>query len=123
MDYKIDYAIATSKQIEEVICKRLGRIRLARNITQERLADEAGVTARTIYTLENGLGVSFDTFIRVLIALRIQNNLETLLPDPDIRPIERVKINGKERKRASTDPSKTEDAPWSWGDGLEDKDL
>ncbi len=104
-----------SRQIEQSLCKRLEALRLARNITQQQLADEAGVSLRTIGRMEKGLGVSLDTFLRVLIALRLQGNLDALLPDPQIRPMERIGRRGKERKRAR--PKVTENqAPWDWGE-------
>ena len=121
MKYEIDFSIATSEQIEGAICKRLKNIRLTRNITQARLAEEAGVSLRTIRRLEKGLGVSLDTFIRVLIALDIQHNLEGLLPDPTIRPFERVSLKGSERMRASTRQSIREDEPWTWDDETDAK--
>ena len=121
MSYKINFSVATSDQIEAALCKRLENIRLSRNITQIQLADEAGVSPRTIGRLEKGQGVSVDTFIRVLTALGIQQNLEALLPDPTVRPIERIDIGGGERKRARPDLSSDERAIWSWGDG-EDND-
>jgi putative transcriptional regulator len=74
MAYIIDFAIATSDQIETALCKRLQSIRLSRNMTQQQLAEEAGVSNRTIRRLEKGQGVSLDTFIRVLSALRIQHS-------------------------------------------------
>jgi transcriptional regulator with XRE-family HTH domain len=117
MSYKIDFSVATSDQIEAALCKRLENIRLSRNITQIQLADEAGVSPRTIGRLEKGQGVSVDTFIRVLTALGIQQNLEALLPDPTVRPIERIDIGGGERKRARPGLSSDERAIWSWGDG------
>lgn len=118
MSYKIDYSVATSEQIESALCKRLESIRLTRNMTQVQLAKEAGVSPRTIGRLEKGQGVSVDTFIRVLTALGIQQNLEALLPDPTVRPIERIGIGGRERKRARpTSPSSSEIATWSWADG------
>ena len=67
--------------------------------------------------LEKGQGVSVDTFIRVLTALGIQQNLETLLPDPTIRPIDRIDIDGSERKRARPGSSIDKPISWSWGDG------
>lgn len=115
MTYNIDFSIATSNQIEIVICHRLEEIRLTMNITQSRLAEEAGVSLKTISRLEKGQGVSFDTFIRVLIAFGIQSNLESLLPDPKIRPIERIKASGVERKRARTHKRINKNEPWSWG--------
>ena len=117
MFYNIDFAFAKSDQIEAALCKRLESIRLSRNMTQAKLAEEAGVSPRTIGRLEKGQGVSMDTFIRVMKALRIQQNLEALLPDPAVRPIERIGRSTKERQRAR--PAKTidETPTWSWGDG------
>ena len=117
MSYKIDFSIASSDQIEAALCKRIENIRLSRNITQVHLAKEAGVSPRTIGRLEKGQGVSVDTLVRVLIALGIQQNLEALLPDPTVRPVERIDIGGSERKRARPGPSSNEQPSWSWGDG------
>jgi transcriptional regulator with XRE-family HTH domain len=114
MAYKIDFSIATSDQIEKAICKRLEDIRLTRNMTQARLAEEAGVSLKTIKRLEKGSGVTFDTFIRTLIALKIQQNLEGLLPDPSVRPMDRINLQGSERKRASSEKHQIKEEPWSW---------
>ena len=116
MAYTIDFLTATSGQIETALCKRLESIRLSRNITQQHLAEEAGVSIRTIRRLEKGQGVSLDTFIRVLSALKIQHSLENLLPDPSVRPIERVGLGTGERKRARPVPANQERPAWSWGD-------
>jgi len=120
MAYNIEFSVATSDQIEFALCKRLESIRLSRNITQAQLAEEAGVSTRTIGRLEKGQGVSVDTFIRIMMAFGIQQNLEALLPDPTVRPIERVGIGAGERKRARPIQSSEERPAWSWGDGKED---
>ena len=116
MASNIDLSIATSNQIEIELCKRLEKIRLSKNITQLQLAKEAGVSTRTIGRLEKGQGISVDTFIRVLIALGIQQNLEILLPDPSVRPIERISVSGSERKRARPAQIEKGHSAWSWGD-------
>lgn len=120
MSYNIDFSVATSGQIETALCKRLENIRLSRNITQVQLAEEAGVSPRTIGRLEKGQGVSLDTFIRIMMALGVQQNLEALLPDPTVRPIERVGMSAGERKRARPSKSVEELPTWSWGDGEDD---
>ena len=116
MAYKIDFLSATSHEIEAALCERLESIRLSRNMTQRQLAKEAGVSPRTIGRLAKGEGVSLDTFIRVLTALKIQQSLENLLPDPTVRPIERVGATGRERKRAHPYSAGSEVSAWSWGD-------
>jgi len=57
-----------------------------KNISQAKLAEEAGVSRRTISRMENGKGVSLDTFIRVMQALGLTDQLDALIPASDIRP-------------------------------------
>ena len=120
MSYKIDFTIASSHQIESALCRRIESIRLSRNITQGQIAYEAGISERTVRRLENGEGVSMDTFIRVMTALGIQQNFEILLPDPSVRPVERIKKAAEERKRARPAKSNKEHPKWTWGEA--DKD-
>lgn len=117
MSFNIDISIANSKQIETTICRQVENIRLSRNITRRKLATEAGVSERTVARLEKGEGVSLDTFIRILIAFGLQQNLKTLLPDPTIRPVDRIALKGSQRKRARSKPAATESSVWSWADG------
>ena len=116
MSERIDFSVATSSQIEANLGERITRIRLARNMTQTQLAGEAGVTIRTIRRLEKGQGVSLDTLIRVMMALGIQDHLKTMLPDPDVRPLERVRLSGTERRRARPENKPEKEHPWVWGD-------
>jgi putative transcriptional regulator len=118
---KIDFSIATSEQIEDFLCGQLKRIRLTLNFTQIQLAQESGVAIGTIRRFEEGQSVSLNTFIRIMMALDIQQNLETLLPDPTIRPIERVNTGGSERKRARPLQSDSKNTSWAWGDESGDK--
>ena len=117
MSYIIDFSAASSAQIEAALCRRLEGIRLSRNMTQAQLAKEAGVSLRTVGRLEKGQGVSLDTFIRILMALGLQQSLASWLPDPAIRPMERIGAIGRERRRAR--PRSTDDRgnPWAWRDG------
>ena len=120
MFYNIEFSVATSDQIEAALCKRLESIRLSRNITQTQLAEEAGISPRTIGRLEKGQGVSMDTFIRIMMALSIQQSLEALLPDPTVRPIERVGMGAGERKRARPTKFTDKHPTWSWGNSEDD---
>jgi transcriptional regulator with XRE-family HTH domain len=117
LSFNIDFSIASSKQIETAICRQVENIRLSRNITRRKLAAEAGVSERTVARLEKGEGVSLDTFIRILIAFGLQQNLKTLLPDPTIRPVDRIALKGSQRKRARSKSTDTEPSVWSWADG------
>lgn len=91
-----------------------------KNISQTKLAEAAGVSRRTISRMENGHGISLDTFVRVMMALNLADHLSALLPSSEIRPIERAKRKS-ERKNASSprtkqDAEKDTDQKWEWGD-------
>ena len=122
MGYEVDFSIGSSEQIATALADRLKRIRLSRNLTQADLAREAGVSINTIGRLEAGLGISADTLIRVLIALGIQHRLEGLLPDPTVRPVERIALGGRQRERARAPARPVEDGAWVWGDAEGDDD-
>ncbi len=96
---------------------RLARYRLNRNLTQDALAREAGVSKRTVHRVEHGKSIQASNLIRILRALRLLENLEALIPEPAISPIQQIKLRGKMRQRASSSSDKPDDhRPWSWGD-------
>ena len=109
-----DNATTLEKHLSE-LGQRVSQIRLSRDITQADLAKEAGVSEKSVKRLEAGDNVSMDTFLRVLKALRLAKALINALPDPDIRPIERVKLSGRERQRASGLRRKPVKQNWVWG--------
>ncbi|MCC6914799.1 MAG: helix-turn-helix transcriptional regulator [Rhodospirillaceae bacterium] len=96
--------------------ERLSKIRLSRNLTQASLAQDAGASVSSIKRLEAGENVSLDTFVRVLMALDLTEHLSAFLPDPEVRPIERVKRAGHERQRARGAVSVTKATDWAWGE-------
>lgn len=120
MAQNTDISLLSSERLEGWLCQRLEAVRLSRNINQTQLAEQAGVSRRTISRMENGQGVSLDTFLRVMRALGLQNNLAQLIPDPSVRPIDRVKQSGRTRKRASSSRSgkanTVAETTWRWGD-------
>ena len=99
----------------EALGARLAQIRLSRNLTQAQLAQDAGAALRTIKRLEAGDNVSLDTLFRVMGALRLATHLDAFLPDPNVRPMERVKLSGQERQRASGRRTVVPASAWAWG--------
>ena len=106
----------TSRQIESEIGSRLARMRLSRNVTQSMLAEDAGVGVRTLRRLEAGEPSTLDTFLRVALALDLDDAILGAIPTGRIRPIERVSRTGSERQRARPQPRANRDATWIWGD-------
>ncbi len=96
---------------------RIAQYRLNRNLTQSVLAEEAGVSLRTLHRVEHGESTHLTNMIRILRALHLLENLDSLIPEPAISPIQQVKMQGKKRQRASSPPEEPEqNSPWSWGD-------
>ena len=110
----------TAPGLQAEIGRRVAKLRLARNVTQQTLAREAGVGLRTLRRLEGGQSTSLDTFLRVVIALGCGDDLVAALPAYDIRPIERADGRGAERRRARPRSQDSRTAPWTWGDESRD---
>ena len=110
----------TSRQLEIEIGSRLARLRLSRNVTQSMLARDAGIGLRTLRRVEAGESSTFDTFLRVALALDLGDAVLGAIPTGRIRPIERVSRTRSERRRARPRPQKDRDPTWTWGDGPHD---
>jgi len=102
--------------------ERLARQRLERNLTQDELARQAGVSKRTLIRLENGESSQMTNLIRVLRALGLLNHLDALVPMPLPSPLEQLKFKRKERRRASPNTNKPGTqkpgitGKWAWDD-------
>lgn len=114
MSRNVDFNVANVNQIATRLGAQLADIRLSQNRTQSQIAKEAGISRATLVRLEQGHGVSFDTFIRVMMALKLQEHLAHFLPDPSIRPLDRVALAGQERQRARPKKSRSSDESWTW---------
>lgn len=112
--------MATSRKIELEVGQRLARLRLARNVTQAKLSEKAGIGVRTLRRLEAGEPSTLDTFLRVATAFDLEEAILSAIPVGDIRPIERVSKVGGERKRASPASERAQKQTWTWGDDVDD---
>ena len=114
MTHSIDFAIASSDAIINALFERIEEIRLGRNISQASLAKEAGVSRSTITRLARGQSISVDSFVRIMQALGLADHLAALLPNPNVRPVERIRLDGTERRRASS--KRKVAGNWTWKD-------
>jgi putative transcriptional regulator len=106
----------SNQTIIEELGKRLSRYRLNQNLTQEALSDEAGTGLNTVYRLEQGHSIQLSNLIRILRALGLIDNLETLVPAPPPSPIEQARLKKEERKRASQPRKEDAHGGWKWAD-------
>ena|SRR4029077_12086964 len=116
----------TAQQTDTAILQELGarltRRRIGANYTQAELAQEAGVSKRTLERIEAGRSVDFTMLIRVLRALKLMEGLDGVVPAQPQSPIALLKARGRERKRAghprrrkAGQPAAAEPAgPWKW---------
>ena len=115
-----DYMASSARDLRSEIAARLARLRLARNVTQAALAEEAGVALRTVRRLEAGQSGSLDSFLRIAIALGLGDGIAHAIPSSEVRPIERVDARGMERRRARPVKDGASGKPWVWGEETRD---
>jgi transcriptional regulator with XRE-family HTH domain len=112
----IQETMADDAVLEE-LGRRLERRRLDLQLTQANLAEQAGVSKRTVERLEAGAATQTLSLIRILRVLDLLHSLDQIIPKTGPRPMDLLKLKKKERKRASS--RRTADragADWSWGD-------
>lgn len=105
----------TDNAVLQELGQRLAHTRLERNLTQARVAHEAGLSPLTVLRLERGEAVKLTSLVRVLRVLGMLEALDRLIPEPTPSPIERVKLQGRQRRRASGARQAPQGA-WRWGD-------
>ena len=88
---------------DPIILQRLGgRIRdyrMRMEMTQSELAEKSGVSMGTVVRLERGDTVSVLLFISILRTLGVLENLENLLPELTISPLQLRKMQGRKVQR------------------------
>ncbi len=110
--------LRTDESLLKIIGDRLARLRLAKNLTQEQLAEQAGVGLRTIQRLELGsAAIQLSGFFRLCRALDLGERLDAFIPDSPISPLAQLRLQGKKRRRASGRKATASAAKkWKWGE-------
>jgi DNA-binding XRE family transcriptional regulator len=88
------------------------------NLTQAQLAQQAGVSKRTVERLESGgVATQLSGFIRVCRVLDLIDRFEALIPEPLPSPVAQLKLKGRTRKRASASrAANPSPGKWKWGE-------
>lgn len=107
----------------EVVGERLAAHRLAQNLTQAELAEEAGLGLRTVQRIETGeTAANLAGFLRILRVLGLLGRFDALLPEPGPSPMEQLRLQGRRRQRATgkrgkgADRVEEERPEWTWGE-------
>lgn len=99
----MDWYSLTNNRIESIIGQRIKQLRLDYNITQKELATKTGMSRVSISKIERGMGANLSSLIQIMRGLRVLENIEYLIPEQEISPIEMIRLKNKsKKKRAST---------------------
>ncbi len=114
---KIEKQMADAIVLRE-LGERLMASRLDRNLTQAALAEQSGVSKRTVERLESGeVATQLSSFVRVCRVLGMLERFDTLIPEPVPSPITQLKLQGRQRRRASGQRAgKIDPKKWTWGE-------
>ena len=107
---------------DEVILRKIGErlkaARLKQNITQQRLAEDSGVSLSSVKKIENGEIRSFESLLRVLRTLGKLEVLQPLVEEEQLSPSEYYEMVNKaskaQRKRAVGSKHKAEKVEPTW---------
>ncbi len=100
------------------IGERLARLRLAKNLTQAQVAEQAGLGVRTVQRLEMGSAATqLSGFARVCRVLGLAERFDAFLPEEVASPMALLKQQGRKRQRATGRKAAAGTAkPWTWGE-------
>ncbi|MEN9465133.1 MAG: hypothetical protein RL217_1314 [Pseudomonadota bacterium] len=86
--------------LTEELGERLKQVRLNKNLTQQDIADHAGLSRRAVINAEKGK-TTLEAFVTILMVLGLAEQLTLFLPPQPISPIQLAKLQGEKRQRAS----------------------
>ena len=94
----------------------LAAYRLSRNILQEDVAEQAGVSPGVVIRLESGKGGTIDSLIRVVKALGCEDRITALVPDATINPLDPRSVKGLRKRARKPRNEGVGSEPWTWGE-------
>ena len=108
----------TDDALLSALGERIARLRLAKNLTQQQLAEQAGLGLRTVQRLELGAAAThLSGFVRICRVLGLVEGFDTLIPDEAASPIAQLKQQGGKRRRATgRKAAASASKAWTWGE-------
>jgi len=109
----MNYYAMTDEAIAAEIGFRIESRRLENNLSQAVVAEEVGISEVTYRNAVKGK-VKLSVLIGILRSLGELDQLDSLLPERPFSPVERMKLEGKKRQRASrvSDPADKDEPLW-----------
>src|ERR1700730_17095698 len=111
----------TDKAVLHEIGDRRERRRIDAELTQAQLAEEAGISKRTVERIEAGHSIEFVMLLRVLRVLKLLEALDQLVFDLPQSPLELLRAQesgregvGQSRRRPGGTTAPKPGPPWKW---------
>jgi len=104
----------TDEAILAEIGQRISSRRVELNMTQAEVAKKTGMAKRTVENIESGASGQMSTIIRIFRVLDLMENLDRLIPEPGLKPMDLLKQKRKIRIRASRKKTKKKGIGKSW---------
>ncbi len=99
---------------QKLLGNRIKQYRINAEMSQQDLENESGVSVRSISRLEQGASVQLESLIKILMALKLDGNIDLLVPDQTKRPSYYLKDSERQRQRVRRKKSST--GGFKWGD-------
>ena len=107
--------LLTDDAILSELGERLTQHRIRLQMTQAQLANQAGISKRTVERIESGYSAQMSSIIRIFRVLDLMENLDQLIPESGPKPMELLKQKRKIRVRASkARRKKPAGKSWKW---------
>lgn len=91
--------ISSPEELALSVGENIKTLRLQKNLTQQSLAEQAGVSMTALRHLESGQGANLFTLIRIVRALDKQEWLQALAPRVTINPLHMTSSRTRQRAR------------------------
>jgi putative transcriptional regulator len=95
----MDWQELTDKQIIDILGIRFKDYRIRKNYTQKEVSNKSGVSLNSIQKIEQGEWVSMRVLLPALRALKLIGNLDVLIPDVSLSPIQLLQNQGEKKQR------------------------
>ncbi len=108
--------LMTDQAVLDTLGTRLAAARVRRNLTQDAVARQAGISKRTLEGIEAGRSPRLVSLVRVLRVLDLVEGLDVLVPDEGPSPVELWESGRPRRVRASSARHGDASPSWEWGE-------
>lgn len=96
------HEILTPEELALAVGENIRALRLQKNLAQQPLAAQAGVSLTALRHLESGQGANLTTFIRIVRALDRQEWLQSLAPKITINPLHMARSHAARQRARRT---------------------